>query len=342
MVFDLGMEKHLSGEGLYYKGVPNKTYKQKSPPMVVTYNSRGYRNKEFNESKTAIRIGCLGGSSTWGGGVNADETWPAFLQRYLDKDSPGKYEVINAGFGSYNAKMVLNLIENEFIKYAPDMIIIYAGYNEHTGGGGQTLSIFSNSSNVKIFLYNVHNFLTAKSVFYTGLTRFCAKGDPTDIIKIGERMRTTYRKNLDEIIKICRAKNVKLVILKQPLYLISPNPSSAGPGDMFLKYYKSPYFEEATFRTIQKDARDRAFYARYGRTYYYQYLIFNEIDKIKSDNSDTIVIGSPNLFIYKQETGGNFFQDVVHLTPQGNDLLAGEIFRNPDLQSALSEIKGGH
>ena len=69
-----------------------------------TYNSYGFRGNEFQEQKHEIdfRIFTVGGSTTLGVAGDDDESWPAHLQKIINKKiTDKKIEVINAGKDSH-------------------------------------------------------------------------------------------------------------------------------------------------------------------------------------------------------------------------------------------------
>ena len=97
------------------------------------YNSYGFRGDEFEKEKPhdTYRIFTVGGSTTFGVGANGDETWPANLQKIINKEiTEKKIEVIN--FGEYGAKSESEyiLIKNKIISLNPDLIIMYDGLND--------------------------------------------------------------------------------------------------------------------------------------------------------------------------------------------------------------------
>ena len=97
------------------------------------YNSYGFRGDEFEKEKPhdMYRIFTVGGSTTFGVGANGDETWPANLQKIINKEiTEKKIEVIN--FGAYGAKSESEyiLIKNKIISLNPDLIIMYDGWND--------------------------------------------------------------------------------------------------------------------------------------------------------------------------------------------------------------------
>ena len=97
------------------------------------YNSYGFRGDEFEKEKPhdTYRIFTVGGSTTFGVGANGDETWPANLQKIINKEiTEKKIEVIN--FGAYGATSESEyiLIKNKIISLNPDLIIMYDGLND--------------------------------------------------------------------------------------------------------------------------------------------------------------------------------------------------------------------
>lgn len=56
-----------------------------------------YREPFAIERSGRLRIVTIGGSTTYGFGVNNEVTWPKLLSQKLEKHLPGKYEVVNLG-----------------------------------------------------------------------------------------------------------------------------------------------------------------------------------------------------------------------------------------------------
>ena len=99
-----------------------------------TYNSHGFRGIEFQKQKHDVdfRIFTVGGSTTYGVGTTADETWPAYLQQIINEEIIGKkIEVINAGLGGATTETEYNLIKNKIAALEPDLIIMYDGWNDY-------------------------------------------------------------------------------------------------------------------------------------------------------------------------------------------------------------------
>ena len=332
---DLQSKIHGTGENQYYKGIENHSFENDG--YTVSYNSKGFRTPEFLVNKTKIRIASFGGSSTWGAGSENNETWPAFLQKFLDERYPNIFEIINAGQGGYNSHLIHNLVKNEFLKYQTDVAIIYSGYNDHTGG--QRI-LFSNQSNLKFFLINVHRFLLSKSTLYFSMNHLITIGKKIDVINHGEKRSSIYKTNISKIIKILKKNGTKeIIIVKQPLHLNWQKEINSEKSSSFIKYFKNPYFNQETFNLIKNAQLNKKYYAKYGKTYYAQMLILEKIDELEKNNENVLVLDFVNQMIKIHEKDKDIFTDPVHLTPKANSFIARNIISNDKFKNLLISLK---
>ena len=105
----------------YFKGRP------------FSINANGFRGKALATAKPpgVFRIASLGASITMGAGVADAEVYSAQLGDLLDKQAPGRFEVINASVGGYSATQIFALYDQDVAKYKPDLIlfpVFYSGY----------------------------------------------------------------------------------------------------------------------------------------------------------------------------------------------------------------------
>ena len=99
----------------------------------INYNSLGLRGPEFSiiKSPDTYRIFMVGGSTTFGLGSTADEhTIPAYLESLLNEKFEKNIKVINAGVLAADARAEVYHVENHLIKFDPDLIIVFDGYND--------------------------------------------------------------------------------------------------------------------------------------------------------------------------------------------------------------------
>ena len=100
---------------------------------IETINNHGFRGEEFSKEKSdnMFRIFAVGGSTTFGVGVNDNETWPVYLQQKFDQIELGvEVEIINSGTGNANTRSEVNLIKDKILFLNPDLIIMYDGWND--------------------------------------------------------------------------------------------------------------------------------------------------------------------------------------------------------------------
>jgi len=90
-------------------------------------NSWGFRGPEFRPEKPrgVVRIVCLGASTTEGT-QGDDETWPHYLQQELRERYPGRdVEVINAGHHAQNIDDLYEILLQKVLPVRPDVVIFY-------------------------------------------------------------------------------------------------------------------------------------------------------------------------------------------------------------------------
>lgn len=96
----------------------------------VCTNELGLRGPSPDQAHKRLRVLALGDSRTFGMGVEDNKTWPAQVQQILDRDAPGKYEVINAGVTGYTVMQGYNYLRLRGLKLEPDVVMVTFGYNE--------------------------------------------------------------------------------------------------------------------------------------------------------------------------------------------------------------------
>ncbi len=92
---------------------------------IVSTNSLGFRDieREVEKPQGVYRIIIFGGSNTFGLRVSNNDTYPMQLQKMLDKEYPGKFEVWNAGLCGYVMSQKVAHAQEVIEKYNPDLLI---------------------------------------------------------------------------------------------------------------------------------------------------------------------------------------------------------------------------
>lgn len=102
-------------------------------PDYLGHNQLGFRGPEIeiNKPPGTFRILANGGSTTYGAGLEDDETWPSQLQRILhEKYGYTQVEVINTGSVGYTTWNSLASLAFRELDLQPDLLIVYHGTND--------------------------------------------------------------------------------------------------------------------------------------------------------------------------------------------------------------------
>lgn len=105
----------------------------------VTFNSLGYRGKEFRIEKPpgTYRILVLGEDATLGLKTDDDDTWPARLETILQADDRFRkrhgvttVEVINGAFVGWRSREGLLRLQREGLQFRPDVLLVAFDRND--------------------------------------------------------------------------------------------------------------------------------------------------------------------------------------------------------------------
>lgn len=107
---------------------PNSTFYHKSKDGQWKYqtNNKGFRNfedVEYAKPKGVVRVLSLGDSHTQGYEVRQNYTFSAVVEKYLSRQNISA-QVLNAGVSGFSTAEELVFLENEGIKYDPDVVIL--------------------------------------------------------------------------------------------------------------------------------------------------------------------------------------------------------------------------
>lgn len=109
---------------------PGAVGRLRRPEFAVSYriNRLGMRDREFDEQKPPFttRLLMLGDSFTEGWGVEVGECFAKQLERRLNVDLTGtmRYEVLNAGTGSFSPMLEYLYLRHRGLKLSPNWVIV--------------------------------------------------------------------------------------------------------------------------------------------------------------------------------------------------------------------------
>lgn len=117
-------EMYLSDPLLGHRLTPGQKAFTHSFP--VSTNSHGFRDREFPlvPSPSTVRILCLGDSLTFGDGVAVEDTYPKQLEKFLNGNGRGSYEVINAGVAGYDTWQEAAFLRVKGLQFRPNIVVL--------------------------------------------------------------------------------------------------------------------------------------------------------------------------------------------------------------------------
>lgn len=213
------------------------------------------------------RIFCLGASTTVGYPYWYNGSFSSFLRDRLRRVFPEKsIEVINVGMTATNS-FTVNDMAAELVNYEPDLFIVYDGHNEFYGA----LGVASNESTggsrwmTKLHLRAIHlkTFYLMREMFVEARAMIAGKGIERSGGTMMERLAAgqfipfdsplyakglnTYRENLSDLVALCAARRIPLLLGSQISNLRDLHPFisehqlhwSTGQRDAFEQHFQT-------------------------------------------------------------------------------------------------------
>lgn len=210
---------------------------------VARVNSKGFVGPEFADMKApgVFRIFTLGDSCTFG---DWDVSYAAYLGKSLNSTSH-LYEVINAGIEGYNSEYALGRLQDDILKYQPDLVTIYIGWNDLMKTNPGNIS----SSGRVTWLGRVlnHSYLykgLSKAIFFHVrplLSVPALKGDQSEYHVFDQFIPATYEENVSAMIALLKERNVSVLLLTRPTVLFLDMTAE----DLRRQHVFFPFFSEA-------------------------------------------------------------------------------------------------
>jgi lysophospholipase L1-like esterase len=306
-----------------------------SQGTLISINRWGFRGQDFAVPKSSgiFRIAAIGGSTTFGTKLNDDETWPTCLEKELR--SQGKaVEVLNFGVPGYSSIEELILLESNVLDLRPDVVVIYAGYNDlkynRAPASGPFASDYSHFKRVPFRESTIRTFLNRNSALWlaavTKVNALKIRGSDNYLGRTGPRYDSidpagvkAFSRNLDSIISICVSKGMAVVLVSEArsfdaetqasddlrrnagsaLYWV-PQFSTKGLTEGFIEY------AEAMADVVQRAAR-------------------NEVVPVLYFDAHSRMPRDPD-----------YYWDSVHMNRSGSELLAGLLA--PTVSEAIEKL----
>lgn len=210
---------------LYWWNRPNlRNFIGPSDGVPKSTNSFGFRYKEdipYEKTVDEYRIFVLGDSSTFGHGVNDEETFAAQLERMLNKYSNNyKFRVINAACPGHTTYQNLIVLKHMVLPFHPDMVIIANNDDHALEYMEEKERAYRNPfiRRLNIVLYRSDYYLLFQRVILDIKIFFLTKLKIISFPSLVRRVSLKdYKNNLKEFIKIAKKNNIQLIFIKMPI-----------------------------------------------------------------------------------------------------------------------------
>ena len=185
--------------------------------FLLSTNADGLRNPPLAPDGARVRILVLGDSITFGLGVNNDETWPAQLERVLNRTAgPATYEVLNAGISGYSAFQGLRYLDKYGLRFHPSAVVACFGQNDFDTWNAKT----DIEQAVEFAQIAEEEEQRSLSDFYVLAKRALRKASQS-LTKTGGEMRPRltpeeFKETLLEMKKLCDVHGIPLLFLRWP------------------------------------------------------------------------------------------------------------------------------
>ena len=210
----------------------------------IRINSKGFVGVEFDDVKPAgiNRVFAVGDSCTFAG--DWDVSYSAFLERMLNVGGR-RFEVINAGIEGYNSEYALGRIRDDILKYGPDLVTIYIGWNDLMKMSPSNMSSSGRVTWLGAALNHSYLYKGLSKVMFSyirpilmppGLSR-----EESEFHVFDQFVPVTYEENVAAMVALLRERNVRVLLLTRPTAL-TRNMSSE---DLKAQHVFFPYFPEA-------------------------------------------------------------------------------------------------
>ena len=289
-----------------------------------TINSKGFRDKEFTiKKKSNYRIISFGGSTTMGLESPDNFTYPDILEKkFINKNLD--VEVLNFGFSSKSLNFIRELFFSEAIKYKPDIITIYSARNPIMYDSiGTKLKVndikFQNLERANLYLmknimsYRLMHKIYKKFFSYTIDSKKIVSPYNKSIEHNIYYFEQQYPETIKQIINFANKYDIKIVLIKQAIY-IDPK---------IQKIIKNKNLDELInlLKTIKTNPQ---FKMNYEDIFWILTISILNKHLDSFNNIKNVKIIDPTNTLTKNK---NNFTDFLHLTAEGNEILANEIFR---------------
>ena len=293
----------------------------------LNVNKFGFIGEEVDiENKTGCRIVALGGSTT--AGIETNNSYPNILENLLNQNQ-FDCDVLNFGFTGKALNFLEKLLVKEASKFNPNIVLLMSNRNSTMYDSFVTSSVATDiiESKFDLYLYEIKNFLYLEVMTYRFMNLAYNRmisllvDDSNKIISpfnpknfhSKKYFQSGYKDQILRINSYCEEKGIKLVLVKQAFYI---NPDMQNKINLLSK-------EDIIIKLLNYNKK-KDYFDKQNLFWMYTNAILNKnLDEIEAKN---ITIIDPTKILYKKDKKDFFQKDGLHLSENGNRIIAEKIF----------------
>jgi lysophospholipase L1-like esterase len=287
--------------------IPNIKFTERNGEEFLI-NSKGFVGEEFDETPSpgTRRIISIGDSCTFTIG-HWKKAYPNVLERLLNENSPSRrFEVINAGIEGYNSTSALARLKEELLRYRPDLVTIYIGWNDLMRENPESVASTGRFTFVGELLEGSYLAKAYTKLLFVYLRPLLFKPitDPAinrQELRFYDRyVPTRYRANLESMLAILKENEIAAILFTLPTVVsVEMTDEQLKKQNVFFPYYAGT-FSIGKFLSLQK--------------------AYNDVIRQVGRKHDVPVVELDVAFDTQDKT--KLFWDTMHPSAKGNVLIA--------------------
>ena len=223
----------------------------------IHIDSQGFRGPEMSRIKPpgTFRIITIGDSATFGL-AGEDCPYPRVLERLLRSGRGPSYEVVNAGVEGYDSENTGQLLERKLLKYQPDLITIYIGWNDLVKRDQSEAGASESRQWLAYRTYDVYLIRFWRKVVYAYLRPLLLHVDtqlaPSEEAAYSHYVPLVFKRNLERMVDVAKSHGIRTVLFTLP----SPLKPEMAPEEIRKLYFPHYTYNLKRFAIIHDRYND--------------------------------------------------------------------------------------
>src|SRR5262249_21334929 len=185
-----------------------------------------------------------------------DCPYPRVLERLLRSGRGPSYEVVNAGVEGYDSENTVQLLERKLLKYQPDLITIYIGWNDLVKRDQSEAGASDSRQWLAYRTYDVYLIRFWRKVVYAYLRPLLLHVDtqlvPSEEAAYSHYVPLVFKRNLERMVDVAKSHGIRTVLFTLP----SPLKPEMAPEEIRKLYFPHYTYNLKRFSMIHDRYND--------------------------------------------------------------------------------------